>query len=65
MLTLREFGVTRRTFASIIIEACFWIVVITFMLNVLISWQRPDCPTEDSCTIDYIDGQWVITEEGN
>ena len=21
-----------------------------------------DCPTEDSCTIDYRDGHWVITQ---
>lgn len=22
----------------------------------------PDCPTEDSCTIDYHDGRWIIEE---
>lgn len=22
----------------------------------------PDCPTEDSCTVDYRDGEWIIEE---
>lgn len=22
--------------------------------------EVPSCPTEDSCTVDYQDGQWVI-----
>jgi hypothetical protein len=22
-----------------------------------------DCPTEDSCKIDYHDGQWIITPD--
>lgn len=25
--------------------------------------QEPNCPTEDSCTIDYRDGQWHIEED--
>lgn len=29
-----------------------------------LTWERqPYCPTEDSCTIDYHDGQWTVTEE--
>lgn len=24
--------------------------------------DHPHCPTEDSCTADYRDGGWVITE---
>lgn len=24
--------------------------------------NQPDCPTEDSCAIDYRDGGWHITE---
>lgn len=23
----------------------------------------PDCPAEDSCTVDYRDGAWHITED--
>lgn len=23
---------------------------------------RPDCPSEDSCTVDYRDGAWHVTE---
>lgn len=23
---------------------------------------KPNCPTEDSCAIDYRDGEWHITE---
>lgn len=25
--------------------------------------QRPSCPTEDSCQVDYRDGEWHITED--
>jgi hypothetical protein len=25
--------------------------------------QQPHCPTEDSCTVDYRDGRWHITED--
>lgn len=28
---------------------------------VVISDITPNCPTEDSCDIDYRDGRWVIT----
>lgn len=28
---------------------------------VVISDITPNCPTEDSCSIDYRDGRWVIT----
>jgi hypothetical protein len=24
--------------------------------------QQPHCPTEDSCVVDYHDGQWHIAE---
>lgn len=24
--------------------------------------DKPDCPTEDSCTVDYVGGQWHIEE---
>lgn len=24
--------------------------------------HKPHCPTEDSCTVDYHDGEWHITE---
>lgn len=26
------------------------------------SATRPTCPTEDSCTVDYRNGQWQIAE---
>lgn len=26
------------------------------------SLNHPDCPTEDSCTVDYRDGAWHIEE---
>jgi hypothetical protein len=25
--------------------------------------EQPSCPTEDSCKIDYRDGQWIITPD--
>lgn len=24
--------------------------------------EQPDCPTEDSCVVDYSDGRWTIKE---
>lgn len=24
--------------------------------------ERPSCPTEDSCDVDYRDGRWVVVE---
>lgn len=28
----------------------------------IVEAKRPDCPTEDSCTVDYRDGEWYIEE---
>jgi hypothetical protein len=25
--------------------------------------DEPNCPTEDSCTVDYHDGAWHVTEQ--
>lgn len=25
--------------------------------------ERTYCPTEDSCSVQYVDGQWVIRED--
>jgi hypothetical protein len=34
-----------------------------FSLAVVIyQLMEPDCPTEDSCTVDYRDGEWHIEE---
>lgn len=33
--------------------------------GLLASWrayERPYCPTEDSCSVDYHDGAWHVTE---
>lgn len=41
------------------------VVVIAFMLGVSVGGNvnpAPDCPTEDSCHIDYVGGEWVVTE---
>jgi hypothetical protein len=35
---------------------------ITFIAGTLLD-TSPECPTEDSCTVDYTDGEWVITPE--
>lgn len=30
--------------------------------SVVVANQQPNCPTEDSCSIDYRDGEWHIEE---
>jgi len=44
--------------------AAFAIAWCVFALGALVghSIDQPYCPTEDSCTVDYHDGQWTITE---
>jgi hypothetical protein len=49
----------------------FWIGVMLSLLAALfggvLGWtlndlSRPNCPTEDSCAVDYRDGAWHIEE---
>lgn len=42
-----------------------WVAL--FLFGAALSWVineaiEPDCPTEDSCSIDYRDGGWHIEE---
>lgn len=39
------------------------IIVAAYGASHLVASDQPECPTEDSCAIDYRDGRWHITEE--
>lgn len=42
-----------------------WITIFLagmFLGVALVDIFKADCPTEDSCTVDYRDGGWQITE---
>lgn len=54
---------TRRSKADTILVIVF-IAFFTGMLAGigLVEFFKPDCPTEDSCVVDYHDGEWKIKE---
>lgn len=48
------------------------VISVAYLLGILIggyaavaynNYQEPYCPTEDSCTPDYYNGQWHIKED--
>ena len=39
------------------------ILVIGFIMGMMVErLDTPNCPTEDSCYVDYYDGQWHVIE---
>lgn len=48
-----------------------WVFLVGVGVGIILGWSltyehdhpdRPYCPTEDSCSIDYRDGSWHIEE---
>lgn len=39
------------------------VLVLIAVLVAVVPEPAPRCPTEDSCTVDYRDGAWHITEQ--
>lgn len=39
------------------------LITVGVVLGMAAEPAQPDCPTEDSCTIDYRDGRWYITPD--
>lgn len=38
-------------------------LLLAFTLGYASADDAPSCPTEDSCTVDYEDGRWTVTED--
>lgn len=52
---------TRHTIL-VIVTALTALLLGVFGTLAVQSLTAPSCPTEDSCTVDYHDGQWHVTE---
>ena len=51
----------RRTKRNVV----FIITVLIFLAGFFTGWstnKSPNCPTEDSCSVDYSNGEWHIKE---
>jgi len=51
---------------DMIVRVLTWVAILIFGLAmgyVVRDAQLPSCPAEDSCVIDYRDGQWFIDGE--
>lgn len=61
-----ESAVKRTAWVSLTVAIA--LAVVAFLVGTLFGVaiaeeKKPYCPTEDSCSIDYSNGEWIITED--
>lgn len=67
-----QVSVQRATPNSRRVVSWLFAVLMAFILGLMVGASSgndgpsvPDCPTEDSCTVDYRDGEWYIERTYN
>lgn len=55
----------QRTFTRFALFCIALMVVFVAGVITAATLSEPNCPTEDSCSASYDNGQWTITEDTN